>query len=154
MLRHRRVYVRVVNQHIIGKHLVSGVFRDPLYFSLPWQRGLQEDVRLLCRLSQGRAVGGSDLRRLRLGGGKDGPRSVRECLSAATAHPLWCPCSLPCLFRRWRLQYRHSAKNRRDLLPRLKTWSTKEVRMILSGSSGTGQRGKCYINLCLASELH
>ncbi|GEM_PF-5181754 len=51
-------------------------------------------------------------------------------------------CSLPCLFRRWPWQYRHSTKNWRDLFPRSKTCSQKDIRMILSGSSGTGHRGK------------
>ncbi len=100
-------------------------------------------MRLLCRLSQGCAVGGHgqqgpDLRLPQLGGGQHGSRSVRERLSAAAAHPSMVSVPLQAMA----VAVRTFEKNWRDLFPRSKTCSQKDIRMVLSGSSGTGHRGK------------
>ena len=73
------------------------------------------------------------------------PEKVRP--QFAHAH-LWRPCSFPNFFRRLPWQYGHSPKKVLDLLRRSKTWSLKQIGMVLSGSSGAAHRGKVAISSC------
>ena len=55
---------------------------------------------------------------------------------------LWCPCSFPYFLIWLWWQYGHLSKKQRDLFRRSKACSEKGIQMVLSGSSGTSQRGK------------
>ena len=55
---------------------------------------------------------------------------------------LWCSCSFPYFLIWLWWQYGHLSKKQRDLFRRSKACSEKGIQMVLSGSSGTSQRGK------------